>query len=364
MHCTDGYCCGDATCGPGATCGYFGKEGTCVKTGGTACTADDQCGSGHCVDGVCCDTACDGQCEACDVPDSTTGRPGKCIPVKGSVHGKRAACASGGGDVCAAAACDGSDTSKCAAFTGSETTCRPQSCTDGVLTAPAVCNGKGGCPDLVTSKCDGFVCTADGKACETTCTDDSKCITGYVCGDGGKCKPKTAKCSDDLTTSTSSDGTVQICAPFKCGTDGTCAKQCATAEDCAQGASCDSASQQCVAPPTVGPDQSSGCGCTTPGSGGEPGAALASIAGLLFTASVVRRRRGRLSGWFGSRARMGGHRGGDAPASSLHRSEASESESEPLPDTLRSPVPPIRQPHPESSSSSTSEHDDVSRLPR
>ena len=290
LHCTDGYCCGDASCGTGGTCGFFGHEGTCVKTNGATCAIDGDCGSNHCVDGVCCDSKCDGQCEACDVPDSTTGRPGKCIPVKGKVHGKRVACADGGGDVCAGASCDGNDTTKCATFSGSEISCRPASCKDGVLTTPAQCNGKGACPDLVTAKCDGFVCTADGKGCESSCADDTKCIPGYVCGDGGKCKPKTATCSDDGLSSKGPDGVVQGCAPYRCGTDGTCTKKCGTSDDCAPGNSCDTTSQICSPSGAVVP-AASGCGCSTPGTSRQPwlaGAAFLALAALVGS----RRRRG------------------------------------------------------------------------
>jgi RHS repeat-associated protein len=37
---------------------------------GTACTSGAQCITGFCVDGVCCDTACNGQCAACNLPGS------------------------------------------------------------------------------------------------------------------------------------------------------------------------------------------------------------------------------------------------------------------------------------------------------
>ena len=287
LHCTDGFCCGDATCGPGGTCAFPGKEGTCVQTNGGACSLGTDCGSGSCTDGVCCDTKCDGQCEACDVPDLKTGRAGKCIPIAGKPHGKRVSCADGGGDVCAAASCDGSDTTKCAAFTTGEI-CRPQSCADGVLTAPASCDGKGKCPTLITSKCDGFVCTPDGKACETSCVDDSKCIADYLCKDG-KCRPKTATCSDDGLASKSPDGTVLGCAPFRCSTDGTCSKTCATSDECAPGYACDSA-QKCVA--ASGGTSSSG-GCSTGRDGGDGAVVFGSTLALLGL--IARRRRLRAS---------------------------------------------------------------------
>jgi hypothetical protein len=44
--------------------------------GGAACTRNAECASGFCVAGICCNTACVGQCQACNVP----GRVGTCSP--------------------------------------------------------------------------------------------------------------------------------------------------------------------------------------------------------------------------------------------------------------------------------------------
>ncbi len=69
--CTTGnYCNGSMRCvplqAPGATCDRVGA-----------------CASGNCVDGVCCTTACDGQCEACNV----TGSVGTCAASTGAPVG-------------------------------------------------------------------------------------------------------------------------------------------------------------------------------------------------------------------------------------------------------------------------------------
>jgi hypothetical protein len=40
-----------------------------VLSAGVSCSNGDGCWSGFCVDGICCDTACEGQCEACDLED-------------------------------------------------------------------------------------------------------------------------------------------------------------------------------------------------------------------------------------------------------------------------------------------------------
>ena len=45
-----------------------------VLANGYACTSAPECKSGACVDGVCCESACDGACQACNVP----GTEGSC----------------------------------------------------------------------------------------------------------------------------------------------------------------------------------------------------------------------------------------------------------------------------------------------
>src|SRR5439155_25100096 len=44
---------------------------------GRACSSTSDCAGGPCVDGLCCDSACDGVCEACNIP----GAQGTCTPV-------------------------------------------------------------------------------------------------------------------------------------------------------------------------------------------------------------------------------------------------------------------------------------------
>ena len=62
---------------------------TFKKSLGTACGAQGECKSGICVDGVCCNSACDGQCNACDV----TGSVGTCSTVSNEApHGSRPKC--------------------------------------------------------------------------------------------------------------------------------------------------------------------------------------------------------------------------------------------------------------------------------
>ena len=107
---------------------------------GDHCNPGDPCGSGHCVDGVCCDTACTGQCQACDLPDAH-GKLGTCSTVmSGGVHGTRTACTddgSGCGGACAG------DPTQCGYPTHS---CgMPAGCTHGAVNSAASCS-LGKCP--------------------------------------------------------------------------------------------------------------------------------------------------------------------------------------------------------------------------
>ncbi|MBL8717317.1 MAG: hypothetical protein JNL79_15125 [Myxococcales bacterium] len=292
LSCVDGFCCGSATCAAGTTCGYPGKEGTCLTTNGSVCDASKgglDCGSGFCADGVCCDAACDGQCEACDIPDATTSRKGKCIPVKGAPHGTRAACSKDPGNVCSESQCDGADRKACLGFVGTDVVCRATTCKDGTATSGGRCDGKGACPAAETTPCGGFACTTDGAACKTKCSTDDDCIKGYVC-QGDACKPKTAKCSGDGLSSVAEDGTTKPCLPYRCNTSGTCKDSCATTDDCQPGFACDVASGKCQSIDTPPPDSGGGCGVTGRGADEAVG-----LFGLVLALGGMQRRRRRLT---------------------------------------------------------------------
>jgi hypothetical protein len=139
-----------------------GKWWIFTGTAGDACASDSFCNTGHCVDGVCCDTACEGQCEACDVT------PGVCARVNGVVHGQRPACAEG--EVCSQI------TNKCGA---------PG------LAGSATCDG-----DHTTTTADGlaidcapYKCDSNGT-CRIACTSVNDCVASTVCDASGKCVPK------------------------------------------------------------------------------------------------------------------------------------------------------------------------------
>jgi MYXO-CTERM domain-containing protein len=130
-------CMGPADCAPGAQC----NAGACEAKGanGSSCTSNDACTSGFCVDGKCCNSACGGQCEACDV------NPGTCTTVTGAPHGARPACAADDpGNVCAAKECNGTEPTTCS-FVGAKVSCGQSACTDGASTSVGTCDAKGNC---------------------------------------------------------------------------------------------------------------------------------------------------------------------------------------------------------------------------
>jgi hypothetical protein len=283
--CVDKVCCGKSSCGDAKDWSCAIVAGTCTKRLGAPCGDGAECGSAKCVDGVCCDTACSGQCEACDIIDPTTERKGVCTPVKGAPHGTRMACAKDSGNVCADALCDGADRMACKGFVGTGTPCREPKCTDALATPGQQCDGKGTCPASESIGCGGYACTADGKECRTSCSAEVGCAPEFLCRDG-KCEKVTAKCSDDKLSSTGADGLVKNCAPYKCGTGGVCEQACATSADCVGGTTCDITTKLCVAPPAAGDDG----GCAL---GHASSSSIASAICALAALGLARRRHRR-----------------------------------------------------------------------
>ena len=218
---------------------------------GTACTAAGTCpatsdGNAYCVDGVCCDSACSGQCQACDTASSL----GTCATVTGPPVGTRTACpVSDPNNVCSGKQCDGKSASSCDAYVGTTTQCGGASCVDLVGTPAAVCQGDGTCQTVTQQACGPFACVSD--QCATSCTDTAECSPGNYC---------------DVTTG-------QCVVPA--GQDG--------------------------GPPVVGPDaggssgasasSSSGCGVATgPGRGGAAAALLLAIPVVLARRRLARRQ--------------------------------------------------------------------------
>ncbi len=196
--------------------------GVFQKSRGTACASSAECGSGQCVDGVCCNTACNGQCEAC----AQAGSVGTCAAVSGAPVGGRSACGSDGSSC--GGTCNGALRASCSYPTSA---CRSASCSGGVETHAASCDGAGACPAAVTASCAPFICGAN--ACAPACADDSGCAAGFYCA-AGACLPKhvsgttcgrdsecsTGQCVDGVCCNAACNGQCEACDVA--GSVGTC----------------------------------------------------------------------------------------------------------------------------------------------
>lgn len=175
---------------------------------GGACSDSSQCHSTFCTDGRCCDSACTGQCQACDV----TGSVGTCSQVTGAPHGTRTACAGDGTDC--AGSCTAHSATTCT-YPTSSTACRAASCSDATATLAALCDGEGSCPAITTTSCGHYVCGT--TACKSTCTGDADCSTGNLCYQGS--------CASSLTitvTTVGGHGTVTCQTAVASGSNGQC----------------------------------------------------------------------------------------------------------------------------------------------
>lgn len=223
-----GDCHVDGDCASGNHC----QAGICEidQIDGKVCSRDGECGSGECVDGICCDTACEGQCEACNLP----GDEGTCSPAVGRPVGERDACESDGSNC--AGECDGKLRDRCA-YPDAEVDCREPSCTDGIAITAGVCQGNGSCQIEQKFSCGNFDCGE--TKCEGNCEGDSQCADNAFCA-AGVCTPKlelAVACNDDdeCATGHCADG---VC----CGT--ACVGQCEACNLEGSEGSCDPVSGQ------------------------------------------------------------------------------------------------------------------------
>ncbi len=276
---------GDAASGPTATVDALrlGALGAICKDGLL------ECATGLCIDGVCCNAACDGQCEACDVPGSV----GTCAPVNGNPHGARAAC-DAGSSTCLARHCDGAGRTSCDAFADTSVGCAPASCTNGASSPAASCDGKGACATPTTTSCGAYACGP--SACKTRCAVDADCSGMNLCDTlSGNCVAAIpAQCTTDGLSSQPIDHRTppKSCAPYRCDTTGgACLLRCSSSAQCAPGASCDTSRGDCVNGTAASGGSSGGCSLAEAGRGPSTtgGLVLAMVAG--FFARRVRRVR-------------------------------------------------------------------------
>jgi hypothetical protein len=266
--CQAGICCAEATCtgecvtcaaGTGAcvavksmddpdsctgdlTCNAAGK---CTKKNGQVCKKTGECASDLCVDGYCCDSACDGQCQACDV----AAKPGTCTAVVGNSHGDRPRCLAFG-EPCGGA-CNGIGVSECA-FPSAVTACGA-SCGDSMI-EESTCDGLGACVADSPHVCAGNFACADETSCKTSCDEDNgdaDCADEFHCSKG-QCVPS-AVCEGRVVRK---GGKLTDCTPYICEQSGVCKNSCSVVTDCTSPNVC-SLDGHCVAPVLSG--DISGC---------------------------------------------------------------------------------------------------------
>ncbi len=257
-------------------------DGLCCKrpTLGVACETDYECdllGGARCVDGYCCDAACEGQCEACDVP----GREGICVPATGAPHGERPAC-EGDGSTCSET-CNGKDRSACHPASYG-TPCGDVSC-DGHARRAKVCSGAGQCVDaLVADPCVPYTCAAG--ECRTSCVTEADCASGFTCEDG-RCRTTALPACDGFTSLYFADGTLaDDCYPYRCKFGASvCPTSCSPeGSDCAAGACApDNQCRQIIG------EKRKGCAVAMPEPSPSSALLLWALGGLL--AAVRRKRR-------------------------------------------------------------------------
>jgi len=170
---------GDPTPVTGSPCNDIGEcppdhdciGNFCLRDVGQPCANNGQCGLGFCADDICCNSACTGDCEACDGSGSCQMPADD--PACGNID------------------CDGLDT-----------TCR-----DFHNLTAARCLNQGQCKESGTRDCDQWT----DQPATTTCDDSDACTDPDRCG-GGRCNGD-AICTDytDVTTTTGVD-TIDVSA--------------------------------------------------------------------------------------------------------------------------------------------------------
>jgi hypothetical protein len=217
--CADGLCRG--TCQSNDQCLIPAEcvQGSCGPKGlGQTCKAGTECSSNFCVDGVCCDSACQGLCSACALPNS----PGHCSVVPPGVPDPRAAagvtdpalaCIDEGVATCGKnGRCDGQG--GCQRYEDG-TVCQGQSCDpDAGQSSVGTCDS--GTCQVTTRTCAPYVC--NGDRCGMTCDNNTQCSSPNVCQDWscGK-RPDGAACSENRPNECSSGFCAQgVCCATDC----------------------------------------------------------------------------------------------------------------------------------------------------
>lgn len=268
----NGNCTTDAQCGASEFC----AGGVCRGKSnlGDVCTADNECLGGFCTDGVCCAERCDGQCQSCNEPAAA----GACQVIVGAPRGGRQAC-SGFGPC--ASTCIGDQADACQ-FPDSSTECGVGTCSNGVSTNPATCNGGGTCLPPTEGVCEPYVCDSFGERCLTECSSNADCKTGFECEGNACVVPGTGGAGGG-----SNGGSAGAGGGSSGGTAGTNSS----------GGSGNTGGTDGDAGPDAGTGKSGGssddggCGCRTPGNTRSDSNGLSLVSGLLVVGFAWQRRR-------------------------------------------------------------------------
>ena len=255
--CMDGLTCWEQPCSQTCfsdQCFDLDCEGLCFELSefGEFCYSDEDCAEGRCVDDVCCRTACEGQCEACDVP----GYRGTCVPVEGVPRNDRPACENAYHPTISPCGwrCDGEVTDACVPVpvdTPCGSSCMEEtSPTQGMI---KVCNGLGVCDVGFPFSCAPYRCRESSGTCDVTCAYDEDCDEGALCIDApGRCVYFTpyGECSasgEIYYFWTRPDEFVNYsCNPYVCDLDmGGCLHRCTSNYDCLPPTLC-SSDAECI----------------------------------------------------------------------------------------------------------------------
>jgi hypothetical protein len=191
-----------------------GADGPTAKAIGTPCASGGECDSTLCIDGVCCASACDGNCQACNL----AGTIGTCTPRPAGATGKL--CANQPASGCGYdGTCDGNGA--CHRYAAGFA-CKAASCQSNSYVPASACDGQGACVAASPVDCTPYVCdaTTATPACLTTCTTGgTECVSPAVCV-SGSCgtRPKKANgagcvAATDCTSSHCTDG---VCCGAAC----------------------------------------------------------------------------------------------------------------------------------------------------
>ena len=189
-------CLGDGDCDLSAHCNPITMQCDPDQGQGGFCSHPQDCGSGlTCVDNVCCNTACNGSCEACDLP----GTVGTCTKVASGQDPD---------NECGGVSCAGFYYG----FQGSS--CERKA---DVPANIAACNGAGACRTQA-QECNGYnVAGPVTLTCNGTCqTPTGGTCTGQVAGQCTNVNPGTITCGQGICTRTVNqcvNGAPNTCVP-------------------------------------------------------------------------------------------------------------------------------------------------------